>query len=85
MSGTVLRCQTLCLILPNETYSINILILWMKHLLNKEINLMATEVSGVKHQEEILLESVYLNQLEILPLTVLIWGYMYFIVLHSNH
>ena len=85
MSGTVLRFQTLCWILPNEIYSINILILWMKNLLNKEINLMVSEVSRVKHQEETLLESVYLNQLEILPLIVLIQGYMYFIVLHSNH
>lgn len=56
MSGAVLSCQTLCLILPNETYSINIL--WMKHLLNKEINLMVAEVSEVKHQEETLLESL---------------------------
>ena len=85
MSGTVLRFQTLCWILPNEIYSINILILWMKNLLNKEINLMVSEVSRVKHQEETLLESVYLNQIEILPLIVLIQGYMYFIVLHSNH
>ena len=85
MSGTVLRFQTLCWILPNEIYSINILILWMKNLLNKEINLMVSELSRVKHQEETLLESVYLNQLEILPLIVLIQGYMYFIVLHSNH
>lgn len=84
MSGTVLRFQTLCLILPNEIYSINILILWMKSVLNKEINLMVAVVSRVKHQET-LLESVYLNQLEILPLTVLIQGYMYFIVLYPNH
>lgn len=57
----------------------------MKNLLNKEINLMVAEVSRVNHQEEILLENVCINQLEILRLTVLIQGYMYFIVLCSNH
>lgn len=45
----------------------------MKNLLNKEINLMVAEVR-VKHQEETLLESVYLNQFEILPL---IYTYIY--------
>lgn len=34
----------------------------MKNLLNQEINLMVAEVSRVNHQEETLLENVYINQ-----------------------
>lgn len=75
MSGTVLRFQVFTyLILPKGTYSINILILWMINLVNKEIKLKVTKESRAKcGKMETSLESVYLNQLEILPLTVLIW------------